>query len=586
MSRLRMVLLFGIAAVLLCGMASAGEFYVDAEAGSNSNTGRSPGDAWLNIGYALSRVRGSSSDPVTIHIAAGTYSPSTNGEPYPISMESYVSLVGAGADSTILDAEGDAYHVILAGSVSEVRIEYLTIRGGNADGNQLAAVGGGILCRYGDDLTIEGCTITENNAVMGGGILLLESSASLLNCEIIGNTVDGETDQDGFCAGAGIKWANCSLTIDGCVIAENEAFGRRDGGSAGAGISGTDTPYGRKCFTDQMGHGAQDGYYTVISNSIISDNSCAGDLSTSGMGGGIFLADSSPLIMNCLFVRNYSSRYGGAFLIGMTETECSPEIVNCTIAGNSTGYDMGGAVCCLSATPTFRDCILWGDGDTIYPTGWEIPFSYSCIQGGYPGEGNISDDPLFVSGPIGDYYLSCEAAGQGENSPCIDAGNDTAEALGLDELTTRTDCGPDTGIVDMGYHYPIYLGGPTIECSLNASRFRPGGYLVGSLKVANDGLDIEVDVYVAFVLPDGAIFYATPHGGLIGEIQPWMQYMLLPEGYSYGPAPMFEAIVPGGIPHGDYLFAGALSTPGVFEVIGELSLFPFTLRAETLSASM
>jgi len=35
--------------------------------------------------------------------------------------------------------------------------------------------------------------------------------------------------------------------------------------------------------------------------------------------------------------------------------------------------------------------------------------------------------------------------------------------------------------------------------------------------------------------------------------------------------------VPGVLPTGGYLFAGALSTPGVFEVIGELSLFPFTI---------
>jgi len=62
--------------------------------------------------------------------------------------------------------------------------------------------------------------------------------------------------------------------------------------------------------------------------------------------------------------------------------------------------------------------------------------------------------------------------------------------------------------------------------------------------------------------------------------------MPLPENYSFGPAPMFEAIVPGGLPFGDYLFAAALSTPGEFAVVGDLSLFPFTLRAETLSASM
>ncbi|UCD76269.1 MAG: hypothetical protein JSV91_04960, partial [Phycisphaerales bacterium] len=74
---------------------------------------------------------------------------------------------------------------------------------------------------------------------------------------------------------------------------------------------------------------------------------------------------------------------------------------------------------------------------------------------GWPGEGNIDADPLFVTGPLGEYYLSQTAAGQPAESPCLDAGSDTAENLGLDTLTTRTDQASDSGIVDMGYHYPI-----------------------------------------------------------------------------------------------------------------------------------
>ena len=83
-----------------------------------------------------------------------------------------------------------------------------------------------------------------------------------------------------------------------------------------------------------------------------------------------------------------------------------------------------------------------------------ISMSYSDIIDGWPGEGNIDEDPLFVVGPFGDYYLSQIASGQSQDSPCIDAGNDTAENLDLDELTTRTDGIGDIGIVDMGYHAP------------------------------------------------------------------------------------------------------------------------------------
>ncbi len=79
--------------------------------------------------------------------------------------------------------------------------------------------------------------------------------------------------------------------------------------------------------------------------------------------------------------------------------------------------------------------------------------TYSDIEGGYLGEGNIDADPLFVTGTSGDYYLSQTAAGQGSDSPCVDTGSETAEDSGLDDRTTRTDGVPDSGIVDMGYHY-------------------------------------------------------------------------------------------------------------------------------------
>jgi len=54
---------------------------------------------------------------------------------------------------------------------------------------------------------------------------------------------------------------------------------------------------------------------------------------------------------------------------------------------------------------------------------------------------------------MSDYHLSQMAAGQAENSPCVDAGSDLAVKLGMDRFTTRTDKAADSGIVDMGFHY-------------------------------------------------------------------------------------------------------------------------------------
>ncbi len=78
---------------------------------------------------------------------------------------------------------------------------------------------------------------------------------------------------------------------------------------------------------------------------------------------------------------------------------------------------------------------------------------------GFPlGEGDISKDPGFVSlrGRDGRnaYYLAHRATGQPLDSPCLNAGTVSAEEAGLSWTSTRVDGKPDTGKVDMGYHYP------------------------------------------------------------------------------------------------------------------------------------
>jgi len=55
---------------------------------------------------------------------------------------------------------------------------------------------------------------------------------------------------------------------------------------------------------------------------------------------------------------------------------------------------------------------------------------------------------MFVSGPLGDYYLN-------PLSPCIDAGSQTAVAAGLSDMTTPADEALDIDEVDMGYHFPL-----------------------------------------------------------------------------------------------------------------------------------
>jgi len=113
-----------------------------------------------------------------------------------------------------------------------------------------------------------------------------------------------------------------------------------------------------------------------------------------------------------------------------------------------------------------------------------LDVTHSLVQGGYPGTGNIDDDPLFLAGPMGAYYLSQTAAGQPTDSPALDAGSRLASDAGLDLRTTRADSVGDSGVVDMGYHFPA-VGDLEILRGTEAGVLQPHG-TVQSLPFRDD----------------------------------------------------------------------------------------------------
>jgi hypothetical protein len=112
--------------------------------------------------------------------------------------------------------------------------------------------------------------------------------------------------------------------------------------------------------------------------------------------------------------------------------------------------------------------ILWGDTpDEIYINDDQSPeMSYSDIQGGYKGTGNININPLFVDPAGGDFRLRqppCQFLPFGAGNPCVDGGDPNSRITG----STRSDALIDRGVPDMGYHYPhrtdFPAGGATLE---------------------------------------------------------------------------------------------------------------------------
>ena len=129
---------------------------------------------------------------------------------------------------------------------------------------------------------------------------------------------------------------------------------------------------------------------------------------------------SSPTLVNCTFGCN-SSAVGG----GMYNYYSSPELTNCTFLGNSANSWGGAMANYAAATPALTNCILWGDTpeETCNDDEASVPVvTYSDIQGGHEGEGNISAYPFFADLDNEDLHL-------GACSRCIDAGNNGAPDL-------------------------------------------------------------------------------------------------------------------------------------------------------------
>jgi hypothetical protein len=158
----------------------------------------------------------------------------------------------------------------------------------------------------------------------------------------------------------------------------------------------------------------------------------------------MFSEESYPALVNCVFSGNAAANFGG----GISSIHSDSTLFNCTFSGNSSAS--GGGLYNWNSEATIANCILWGDSpdELVDATGSHSAIRYTAIQGGWPGDGNIDANPLFLNPVAGDYRLTvC--------SPCIDAGDN--EALSLDAIA-MLDRNPrfldDLGMPDDGLGTP------------------------------------------------------------------------------------------------------------------------------------
>ncbi len=221
-------------------------------------------------------------------------------------------------------------------------------------------------------------------------------AATVIDCENSGrgfyfhsgegsdSVVAGLTITNGHASeGGGIYSVNSSPTIDRCVMVGNLASYRGGGLYLHAG-----RPTITNCKITDNSAGEGGGMHAAFSNFKIADSMVTGNVATQG---------------------TYANYGGGISCSG----PAAPQITNCTITGN-TARNGAGLNESHGSTPNVVQCIVFGNqGSEIYG---DHSVSYSNVEGGYPGEGNVTADPLFVNSAGGDYHLS-------PASPCIDAGD-------------------------------------------------------------------------------------------------------------------------------------------------------------------
>ena len=348
------------------------------------------------------------------------------------------------------------------------------------DGNQNGSV---VTFENGEDSTtiLEGFTIQNGSAEVGGGIYCFHSNPSLENVTVSGNTASGN--------GGGISCDLSSPSLENVTVSGNTAE------SGGGGIF---------CWNG--------------SNPSLVNVSVRSNTASSWHGGGIYCENgSSPSLLNVTISGNTAFWDGG----GITCSNSSPVLESVTISGNMA--EIGGGIYCRNiSNPSLVNTILWNDSpQEIYLSSYNdsITIAYSNVQGGQDsivtndngtvnwGEGNINVDPQLVDISNDDYHLS-------NLSPCIDAG-DPAYDYSLEPYyngrrvnmgtyggtSEATPSSPELTVVDT-LNFGNIPYGTTLNTSLYFTNY-------GTTRLNIDSLFVEIDstfqltdsLYMEYLMP-------------------------------------------------------------------------------------
>jgi len=282
--------------------------------------------------------------------------------------------------------------------------------------------------------TIEDCKITGSRANHGGGMSIQLSSEDILIIKdsLIENNISNPAQANGNYVGGGI-YANlgpsANLLLSHCEIKGNTSNSRCNTPSC------TATGRGGGIYKTGLGKLTLEG--CIVENNLVDarENYGSSYAYAKSYGGGVYVDNGELEAVNSVIKYNRayalsdfystSNAYGG----GIHLKAGISNITNCTVRNNlvevqysgshSSGAADGGGLSREGGTMTVVNSILFFNqkrinGVTSNSQIYGSPtVTYSDVQDGYEGEGNINQNPSFIDNHHIDPI----------SSPCIDVGN-------------------------------------------------------------------------------------------------------------------------------------------------------------------
>ncbi|MEM8897758.1 MAG: choice-of-anchor Q domain-containing protein, partial [Bacteroidota bacterium] len=380
--------------------------------------GKNNGKSWKNAYNDLQDALGQAnfcSEKVEIWVAAGTYYPTQGTDPdIAFQLLEDVEVYGGFAgdeterdqrdwvanrtnltgDIGSLDVEDNSWHVVRALNCGNTAVlDGFTIRRGYAGGKGYERHGAGLLVlnsqpQFVANPTIKNCRFIKNIAPDGDGAALYNDKGSPI--------------------------------IESCFFSQNETRG--DGGAILT--EGTDS-------------------HPKIIKSVFQNN-----LARKEEGGAIFSFSPTILIDNCEFAQNEGNKGGAVY----TGSKSIPTIINSTFLRNRSRTSGQGSALNMRGSGSVVNSIFWGtQNDPAIKASQQLTeVTFSIVEKGYPGQGNLSLNPNFTNTSILDLSLA-------EGSPAINAGSN-------DEVSQDTDIVGNPRILDGRVDMGAYEFVPRIVC--------------------------------------------------------------------------------------------------------------------------